>query len=199
MENLTRGDTNINAIIVILPEAAEAMAVAERWLRSRDQVKLLTGAVEDVLNRAEREMALAHLDYQIRSESAFRAQTVGMLLDLGTMLMSVKGQVPSKREIKTPSMPRVVIVVGPEGIPVDMSVVNVSELADRVGEAEDWVERKFEEDGNMLLPIEGFKELASWLQIEVLSGTTFLPYHPATVGPQKPVIMFSKPKSQLPS
>ena len=180
MENLTRGDTNIDAIIEILPETAEAMAVAERWLRSRDQVKLLTGAVEDVLNRAEREMALAHLDYQIRSESARRAQIVEMLFDLGTMLMSVKGQLPSNREIKTPSVPRVVIAVGPEGIPDDMSVVNVSELADQLGQVEDWVERNIEEDGNVLLPIEGFKELASWLQVEVLSGRVSLPYHPPT-------------------
>ena len=162
MENLTRGDTNIDVIIAILPEAAESMAVAERWLRSRDQVKLLTGAVEDVLNRAEREMALAHLDYKIRSESACRAQTVGIIFDLATVLLSNGSQVPSKRETKSPRVPRMVIAVGSEGIPDDMSVVNVSELADQLGEAEDLVERNLKEDGNVLMPIEGFKDLASW-------------------------------------
>lgn len=187
MENLTQDHTNVDAIVESLTEAAEAMAGADRWLRCRDQVKLLTGAVENVLGRAEREMGLAHLDYQIRSESAFRAQTVGMLFDLATVLLSNGSQVPSKREIKSPRVPSVVIAVGPEGIPDDMSVVNVSELADQLGQAEDWVERNLEEDGNVLLPIEGFKDLASWLQIEVLSGTTFLPYHPATVGPRNPL------------
>ena len=182
MENLTQGHPNVDAIVAILPAADEAMAGAERWLRCRDQAKLLTESVGDVLKRAEREMTQAYFDHRIRSESARRLETMGMVFDIAALLLGGRGQARSKREIKTPMVPRVVIAVGPEGIPVDMSVVNISELAEQEGKADSWVERHLADKGYVLLTIERFKVLASWLQPEVLSGKASLPYHPATGG-----------------
>ena len=199
MENLTQGHMNVDEIVAILPDASDAMAGAERWLMCRDQAEMLTEAVEDVLKRADREFTQAYLDHRIRSESALRRETMGMVFDVATLLLGGRGQERSKRDIKTIKLPKVVIAVGPEGIPDDIRVVNVSEVAKQEGKVDGMVERDLVSDGYVLLGVEGFKELTSWLQLEVMSGLVCLPYHPTTVGAKRPLTLFSKPRFQLPS
>jgi len=141
-------------------------------------VKQLTDAVEDVLTQAQRELAQAHLEYRIKSENALKQESVDLVINAAIMLFGCRVPSRSKRAAKTPRLGKVLIVVGPEGVPEGVRVVNVSELAEREGRTDGEIERTFAEKGHVLFTIEEFKPLASWLKKEVLCGRAALPYHP---------------------
>ena len=81
-------------------------------------------------------------------------------------------------QIPPPGLGKVLIAVGPDGIPVDLCVLNVSESANDEGTPESRVEKAFTEKGYALFKLQDFQEFAAWLQTEVLSGRVRLPYHP---------------------
>ena len=93
----------------------------------------------------------------------------------------------SQRTAKTPRLGNVVIAVGPGGLPEDLLVVNVSDLAQQEGKTEKEIEDAFADKGQVLLAVEEFKPLANWLREEVLSGRSTLPYHPARSIPARPL------------
>jgi len=178
MGNLTKGYQKVNEILDVLPALASSLAEAEQWLSYRDQVKQLTHAVENVLTQAQRELAQVHLEYRIKSENALKQESVDLVINAAIMLFG--GRVPSrsKRTSKTPRLGKVLIAVGPEGVPEDLRVVNVSELAEREGRTDGEIQRTFSEKGHGLFTIEEFKTLASRLKEEVLCGRAALPFHP---------------------
>ena len=179
MGNLTKGYQKVNEILDVLPALASALAEAEQWLSYRDQVKQFTAAVENVLTQAQRELAQAHLEYRIKSENALKQESVDLVINAAIMLFG--GRVPSrsKRTSKNPRLGKVLIAMGPEGVPEDLRVVNVSELAEREGRTDGEIERTFAGNGHVLFTIEEFKTLASRLKEEVLCGRAALPFQPA--------------------
>ena len=178
MGNLTKGYQKADAISKALPAVAKVLAEAEQWLSCRDQVELLTAAVESVLTQAERVLAQAHRDYWNKFENTLKQESVDLVIDAAIMLFGGRAPSRSKRTSKTPRLGKVLIAVGPEGVPEDLRVVNVSELAEREGRTDGEIERTFAGNGHVLFTIEEFKTLASRLKEEVLCGRAALPFHP---------------------
>ena len=176
MENLTQ-EQKVDAVLEFLPGLAKAMAGAAQWLLCRDQEKQLSESVQQVLNLADRELALAVMSFRMHSEAASHRELIGLMINGATVLLG--GRVTPRADSTPPRLGKVLIAVGPEGIPVDLSVVNIFELADSEGKPDILVEKTFADKGYVLFTIENFKDLASWLQQEVLSGGASLPYHPA--------------------
>ena len=135
--------------------------------------------MESVLAQAQLVLAQAYLEYRIRSENALMQESVDLAVDAITMLIGDRTPSRSKRASKTPRLGKVLIAVGPEGFPEDLSVVNVSELAESEGKTDREIERVFADQEHVLFTVEEFKPLASWLKDEVLSGRANLPFHPA--------------------
>ena len=185
MGNLTRGHPKVDAILMALPTLADALTEAEQWLSCRDQVKQLTDAVNSVLTQAQRAQDQANLDYRIKSESASRRELMDLAIHAAFWVFD--GRVPSrsKRTSAAPKLGKVLIAVGPEGLPEDLMVVNISDLAEQEGKADKDLEQALSNNGQRLFNIEEFKVLASWLTEEVLCGRTSLPYQPEV--PRTPV------------
>lgn len=179
MGNLKKGHQTVDAMLKALPTLANALAEAEQWLSCRDQVRRLTEAVESVLTQAQEVLTQAHRDYRIQSENALKQELVDLAVNGALTLFG--GRAPSrfKRTSTVPRLGKVLISVGPEGVPENLSVVNVSKMAEREGKTDAEIERAFADKGHMLFAVEEFKPLASWLQEEVLCGRAALPYHPA--------------------
>ena len=178
MGNL-RDHQRVDEMLKVLPELAGALAEAERWLSCRDQEKQLTGAVEGILIQAQRVLAQAHLDYRSKSENVLKVESAELAVNAVIMLFGGRAPTRSKRASKTLRLGKVLISVGPEGMPGDLSVVNVSDLAERERTTDREIERAFTDKGHVLFTIEEFKPLASWLKEEVLCGRAALPFHPA--------------------
>ena len=187
MGRLTTVQQKVDAILEILPTFADSLAEAERWLSCRDQVKLLTVAVENILTQARRVQGQALLDYRIASEYALKQQTVALVVNASILIFGGRVPLTSQRTAKTPRLGKVVIAVGPGGLPEDLLVVNVSDLTQQEGKTEKEIEDAFAEKGQVLLTVEEFKPLANWLREEVLSGRSTLPYHPARTIPARPL------------
>lgn len=160
-----------------LPTLANALAEAEQWLSCRDQVKQLAEAVEKVLTQAQRVLAQAHLKYRIESANVLKQKSVDLVVNASILIFGGRMPSPSKRTSKATSLGKVLIAVGPEGLPEDLSVVNVPELAEREGTTDREIERAVADKGHVLFAVEEFKPLASWLKEEVLCGRAALPYH----------------------
>ena len=138
-------------------------------------------SVEDLLNRAQRELSQACLANWIHSEAVLRRELMELMVNTAQALLGGQVQPKATQDPETPKLSIVLIAVGPDGIPDDLSVVNVSKLAHQAGMPESWVEKAITDKGYVLFTIQTFKDLASWLQHEVLFGKARLPYHPATV------------------
>ena len=179
MGNLTTGNPKVDAIFMALPTLADALTEAERWLLRRDQVKQLTDAVESGLTQAQRALDQANLDYRIKSETALRRELVDLAINAAFWVFD--GRAPSRfdRTSTAPRLGKVLVAVGPGGLPEDLAVVNVSELAEREGKTDGDIERALTDKGHVLFTVEEFKPLASWLKQEVLSERAALPYHPS--------------------
>ncbi len=187
MGNLVMGHQKVDGILKALPAFADALAEAEQWRSCRDQVKQLTVAVENVLTQARRVQAQALLDYRIASEYALKQQTVALVVNATILIFGGRVPLTSQRTAKTPWLGKVVIAVGPGGLPEDLMVVNVSELAGQEGKTDGEIEDAFADKGQVLVTVEEFKRLATWLGEEVQSGRSTLPYHPAKPIPARPL------------
>ena len=178
MGNLTTGHPKVDAIFMALPTLADTLTEAERWLSCRDQVKQLTDAVERVLNQAQRALDQASLDYRIKSEAASRRELLDLAIHAAFWMFDGRAPSRSERTSTTPRLGEVLIAVGHGGLPEELTVVNVSELAEYEGKTDGEIQRTFHEKGHVLFTVEEFKPVASWLKEEVLSGRVSLPYHP---------------------
>ena len=119
-------------------------------------------AVENVLTQARRVLHQARLDYKIKSDNALLQQSVDLAVTAITILIRGRVVSRSKRPATAPRLGKVVIGVGPEGLPEDLMVVDVSDLAEQKGKTDKDVERVLSDDGQRLFNIEEFKVLASW-------------------------------------
>ena len=178
MGGLTTVQQKVDAKLEIPPTFADSLAEAERWLSCRDQVKQPTMAVENVLTQAQGVLHQAHLDYKIKSDNALFQQSMDIAVTAVTILLRGRVASRSQRTSTRPRLGKVVIAVGPEGLPDDLMVVNVSDLAEQEGKTDKDIERGLSDNGQRLFNIEEFKVLASMLTEEVLCGRTSLPYTP---------------------
>ena len=179
MGDLTQGHRKVDAILVAIPTLADALTEAERWLSCRDQVKQLTDAVENALTQAQRALDQANLEYRSKSETASRQKMVNLAFHAAFWMFD--GRAPSRSEKASPA-PRpgkVVIAVGPGGLPEDLMVVNISELAEQEGKTDGEIKAAYADKRHVLFTVEEFKPMVSWLKEEVLSGRVSLPYHPS--------------------
>ena len=158
MESMTRNHEQVETLVEVLPDISEAMGRAEDWLVCHDQERELMEAVEDVVNRARRELSKEYLAAQVRSERFFQQELMGLVAHVAKAILG--SQVPTHLDqIPEPAgMGKVLIAVGPDGIPVDLSMVNVSELAHRTGLAEGSVENVINEKGYVLFTLRAFQE-----------------------------------------
>ena len=181
MEGMTRHQKRIGALLELIPVISEALCRTQDWLLCHDQEKELIEAVEDVVKRVQIELSREYFAFQVRSEKYFQQEMMGLVAQVAKSILGSQGP-PQPDNIPEPAgIGKVLIAVGPDGIPVNLSVVNVSDLAHWSGMAAESVEKVFTDKGHVLFTLQGFQEFAAWLQTEVLSGRVHLPYHPATV------------------
>ena len=161
-----------------LPSAEEAMQHAEKWLSCRDQHEDLVAAVDEVLDTLRGELSIegsAKADHS-------RSEAQRHLLDAGVkaaiFLFSGRFQTSRDEPEPAPSFGRVLVAVGPEGVPVGLQVFNISKRARSEGLPESVVEKGIAVQGNVLLTQDAFEQLVAWLRTEVLAGRIALPYHP---------------------
>ena len=178
MGSLTTGQQKVDAILEILPKFADSLAEAERWLSCRDQVKQLTVAVENILTQAHLAQEKANLDFRIGSETASKQKIVNLAIYAAFWMFDGRAPSRSDKASPAPRLGKVVIAVGPGGLPEDLMVVNVSEVAEREGTTDGQVEAAYAEKEHVLFTVEEFKSMVSWLKDEVLSGRVSLPYQP---------------------
>ena len=178
MGNLTMGHQIVDAILKALPAFADALAEAERWLSCRDQVKQLTVAVENVLTQAQRALDKADLDFRTTSETASKQKMVNLAIYAAFWMIDGRAPSQSSKSSPAPRLGKMVVAVGPGGLPEALMVVNVSELAEQEGKTDRQVEAAYADKEHVLFTVEEFKSMVSWLKDEVLSGRISLPYHP---------------------
>lgn len=113
-----------------LPAAAKAMQRADEWLSCRDQHQVLKAAAEEVLHTLSGELSRERLE----ETAYFRSTAQLVLIDVGVnaLISLFSGRFQTSRnetEKQAPPFGRVLVGVGPEGVPDGLRVFNVSELA----------------------------------------------------------------------
>jgi hypothetical protein len=94
------------------------------FIKRLDELHTVKGG-ENVLTQ----LAQSLLKYRIASEYALKQQIVGLVVNASILIFGGRVPLPSQRTGKTPRPGRVVITVGPGGLPEDLMVVNLSDLA----------------------------------------------------------------------
>ena len=178
MGSLTTVQQKVDVILKALPMFADALAEADQWLSCRDQDKQLTVAVENVLTQAHLAQEKANLDFRIGSETASKQKIVNLAIYAAFWMFDGRAPFQSDKASPAPRLGKVVIAVGPRGLPEDLMVVNVSEVAEREGKTDGQVEAAYADKEHVLFTVEEFKSMVSWLKDEVLSGRVSLPYQP---------------------
>ncbi len=161
-----------------LPSAEEAMQHAEKWLACRDQHEDLLAAVNEVLHALKDELSMersAKADY---SRSEDRQALTEVVVDLLMSLFRTEYRTPQRQTPEAPPFGRVLVVVGPKGVPDGLKVLNISSMARAEGTSELVVENRLASQGNLLLTPKDFEQRMAWLGSEVLAGRIGLPYHP---------------------
>ena len=162
---------------VELPALSAAMARASEWLSCRDQERDLEEATQQVLQRVQAAFSEEIVMQLHHFEQAADREALGLLADVANLILRQRIQ-PKALTREQPPFRRVLVAAGPGGIPGDLEVVNVSNLARREGMSEAEVEQALVAQGYALLTSEEFKSLVTWLRQEVLEGRIRLPYHP---------------------
>ena len=179
MENVTLARKRILAVEEALPDMAEALNLAEAWIWRHDQEKELMKATQDVSNRVKSEQSQELFAYQLYLRTKVQENLVSLVVDVVKGVIDGRLQPHPYRASKTPCFRRVMVGVGPEGVPGDLRVVNVSQLTRDRAVSESAVEKTLLAQGLSLFTLQKFEELATWLGQEVLDGRLRLPYHPS--------------------
>ena len=161
-----------------LPSAEEAMQHAEKWLACRDQHEDLLAAVNEVLHALKDELSMersAKADY---SRGEDRQALTEVVVDLLMSLFRTEYRTPQRQTPEAPPFGRVLVVVGPKGVPDGLKVLNISRMARAGGNSELVVEKRLVAQGNLPLTPKAFDHQMAWLASEVLAGRIGLPYHP---------------------
>ena len=139
-----------------LPSAEKAMVQAAQWLSCRDQDKDLKAAVDEVLHTLRGELSM---------ERSARANY--------SRGQDQQGQTP-----QAPPFGRVLVAVGPKGVPDGLKVLNISSMSRAEGASELVVEKRLVTQGKLLITPKAFEQRMDWLAAEILAGRIGLPYHP---------------------
>ena len=178
MARLGSADQLGREVAAALPAVAHAMQLAKQWLSRRDQDQDLTAAVDQVLGTIRDEVSreLSAQAAHLRSSAQLALMEVGIKAAMSIFT----GRFPTSRTATPPTPPfgRVLIAVGPAGVPDGLRVFNISALARREGIPALVVERRITAQGKILLTPEAFDQLLVWLHAEVSAGRVILPYHP---------------------
>ena len=161
-----------------LPAAVEAMELAKLWLSCRDQEKDLTATVEEVLHTLKGELSRERLEETAYIRSTAQRALIDVAVNVTFSLFSGSLQSTRREPEQAPPFGRVLVAVGPEGVPAGLRVINISSLARSGGTPEAVVEKGITAQGNFLLTQEAFRQLVDWLRTEVSAGRIGLPYHP---------------------
>lgn len=179
MENIMLAHQRILSVEEVLPAMDEVLDLVEGWLRRHDQEKELMQATEDVSIRVESELSQELLAYQLNLQRNIQDNQVGLVVDVVKELLGGRMQPRPHGAAKIQCFRRVLVGVGPEGVPDDLRVVNVSQLAREWNVSESAVEKALLAQGLSLFTLQIFDELAAWLGREVLAGRIRLPYRPS--------------------
>ncbi len=134
-----------------LPSAEEAMEQAGKWLSCRDQDKDLKAAVDEVLHTLRGELSMersAKANYT-RGEDRQALTEVGV--DLLMSLLRIEYRTPQRQTPQAPPFGRVLVAVGPKGVPDGLKVLNISSVARAEGTSELVVEKRLVAQGNLPL------------------------------------------------
>lgn len=161
-----------------LPTAAQAMQQAEQWLSCRDQHNDLTATTEEVLHALRGELWRERLEESAYIRSA--AQRAIIKASVNAALSLFTGRIQASENETEEALPfgRVLVAVGPEGVPAGLQVFNVSALARSGSTPESVVKEEMADRGNLLFTQEAFGLLVAWLRVEISAGSIRLPYHP---------------------
>ena len=161
-----------------LPSAEEAMQHAAKWLSCRDQHEDLVAVVDEVLHTLRGELSMersAKANYS-RGQDQQALKEVGV--DLLMSLFRTEYRTPHRQTPQAPPFGRVLVAVGPKGVPDGLKVLNISSMARAEGASELVVEKRLVTQGKLLITPKAFEQRMDWLAAEVLAGRIGLPYHP---------------------
>ena len=170
MESLGRSASKAEDLEAVLPALAGAMARAAGWLSSRDHVKDLEVATQEVLQRVMEMYSGELLAQQLYFEQAANREVLGLLTNVVTLILGAGIQSRPMKADDHPPFRRARVAVGPRGVPDDLSAVNVSHLARKEGAPEAEIEKALSARGYVLFTSQEFSNLAAWLGREVLEG-----------------------------
>ena len=173
-----------NEVEAALPDAAQAMQRAARWLSCQDQHQDLTAAVDQVLHALRGELSKEQMEERKHLRIAAQRDLINVGVDVLVSLFISQYQTSRHETEPAPPFGKVLVGVGPEGIPDGLRVFNISGLARSSGILESVVEKQIAAQGNVMLAPKAFEQLAAWLQTEVSAGRIGLPYHPQAAGYQ---------------
>ena len=154
------------------------MQNAEKWLSCRDQHEDLMAAKEEVLHAMRGELSTERSAESDYSRSAAQQAFMEVGADMLMSLFRTDYRTPQRQTPQAPPFGKVLVAVGPEGVPGGMKVLNISSMARAEGISELVVERRLATQGNLLLTLKAFEQLVAWLGSELLAGNINLPYHP---------------------
>lgn len=161
-----------------LPSAEEAMQHAENWLSCRDQHEDLGAAVDEVRHTLKGELSREQSAEAAYTRSEDRQALTELGVDVLMSLFRTEYRTPKRPTLQAPPFGRVLAVVGPEGVPDGLKVLNISSMARAEDNSELVVEKRLVTQGNLPLTPKAFERLVAWLASEVLAGRIGLPYHP---------------------
>ncbi len=134
--------------------------------------------VEEVLHTLRGELSRERLEETAYLRSTAQRALIDVAVNTAMSLFTGRLQPPRYRTGQAPPFGRVLVAVGPEGVPAGLMVFNISGLARSAGTPESSVEKEIAAQGNILLTQEVFEQLVAWLRTEVSAGRIGLPYHP---------------------
>ena len=161
-----------------IPAAAQAMQQAKQWLSCRDQHNDLIETTEEVLRTFRGELWRERLERTAYIRGAAQRAIFEASVNAAMALFTGRLQTTGNNKEEAPPFGRVLVGIGPEGVPPGLQVFNISALARGDGTSELVVEKGIADRGHLLLTQEAFGELVVWLRIEVSEGRIGLPYYP---------------------
>ncbi len=149
------------------------------WQDQASHLKALYSSIRKQLDEAKGlEITASHG----HSKAKRVTSSIGSAVDIAIQLASEDKRVPGFSEhvfrnlgSKEPPFGTVLVCIGPKGLPDDVQVVSISELARESNREESEVINKFREGGYLLISEEAFSRLIDRLTTDVQEGQLLLP------------------------
>ena len=143
MEDLEKAKARATELVESLPVISAAMVQASELLFRGDQNRALETAAGEVLKQAKAAFSGEILEQHLYLQQSADGEAFGLLTDLGKIILGGRIQPKPPRPREHPPFGRVRIAVGPGGIPKDMAVVKVSQVARQEGLSEGEVDFEY--------------------------------------------------------